>query len=55
MAKFKCEPCGYIYDEEEGDPENNIEAGTLFESITDDWVCPTCGAEKDMFVELKEE
>ena len=30
MAKFVCTVCGYIYDEEAGDPDNGIEPGTLF-------------------------
>ena len=28
MAKYKCEPCGYVYDPEKGDPENGIAPGT---------------------------
>ena len=49
MQKYKCSVCGYIYDPEKGDPENGIAAGTAFADIPDDWVCPECGAEKDMF------
>ena len=30
MAKYICELCGYVYDENLGDAENNIEAGTRF-------------------------
>ena len=26
-----------------------VEPGTAFEDIPDDWVCPECGVEKDMF------
>jgi rubredoxin len=54
MAKFKCIPCGYIYDEEKGDEANEIKPGTKFSELPDDWVCPECGAGKDMFEELKE-
>lgn len=50
MEKWKCEVCGYIYDPEEGDPEGGIEAGTPFEKLPEDWVCPVCGASKEMFV-----
>lgn len=46
MAKWLCKACGYIYDEEVGDPDSGIEAGTKFEDIPDDWVCPVCGASK---------
>jgi len=41
--------CGWIYDPAEGDPENDIKAGTSFDDLPDDWVCPECGAGKDMF------
>lgn len=48
--KYVC-PCGYVYDEEIGDPENGISAGTKFQDIPDDWTCPVCGLGKDMFTE----
>ncbi len=51
MKKFEC-PCGYIYDPESGDPENGVAAGTAFEDVPEDWVCPKCGAEKEFFEEL---
>ena len=35
MAKV-CDICGYVYDPEAG-PK--------------DWVCPTCGADLDMFID----
>ena len=50
MDKYLCEPCGYIYDPEVGDPDGGIAPGTAFEDIPDDWVCPVCGASKDAFV-----
>jgi len=49
MEKGECQVCGYIYDPEQGDPDNGIEAGTSFEDLPDDWVCPECGASKDEF------
>ena len=49
MKKYKCMVCGWIYDPAEGDPENDIKAGTSFDDLPDDWVCPECGAGKDMF------
>ncbi len=51
MRKFQC-PCGYIYDEELGDPDNGVEPGTLWEDVPEDWVCPVCGLPKDVFVEI---
>jgi len=49
MKKYKCSLCGYIYDPAVGDPDNGVEAGTAFEDLPDDWVCPECGAGKDEF------
>lgn len=49
MKKYVCSVCGYIYDEEIGDPDGNIAPGTAFENIPDDWVCPICGVSKDQF------
>jgi flavin reductase (DIM6/NTAB) family NADH-FMN oxidoreductase RutF/rubredoxin len=52
MKKYECSVCGYVYDPAEGDPENGIVAGTAFEDLPDDWVCPICGASKDDFREV---
>jgi rubredoxin len=52
MAKWECLVCGYIYDPQVGDPDGNIAPGTAFEDIPDDWVCPECGAAKDMFEKM---
>ncbi|MEZ0535901.1 rubredoxin [Caldicellulosiruptoraceae bacterium PP1] len=49
MGKWVCTICGYEYDPEKGDPDNNIPPGTKFEDLPDDWVCPVCGVGKDMF------
>lgn len=51
MERWGC-PCGYVYDPAEGDAENNIQAGTAFEDLPEDWVCPKCGAEKSYFEKL---
>ncbi len=47
--KYVCSLCGYVYDEELGDPENDIEPGTPWEEVDDDFACPLCGAGKDVF------
>ena len=49
--KYICSACGFVYDEELGDPENGIEPGTKFEDLPDDYECPVCGVGKDMFEE----
>ena len=52
MEKWGCQVCGYVYDEEKGDPDNRVQPGTKFEDLPDGWVCPVCGAEKDQFKKL---
>ncbi len=47
--KYICINCGYVYDPAEGDPDNGIQAGTEFDDISGDWVCPLCYVEKDQF------
>ncbi|HCG99393.1 MAG: rubredoxin [Candidatus Aquicultor primus] len=49
MDKYECLVCGYIYNPEEGDPDSGVSAGTAFEDLPDEWVCPVCGAGKDQF------
>ena len=49
--KFVCSVCGYIYDEEQGAPDNGVAPGTKWEDVPDDFVCPLCGVGKDMFEE----
>ena len=49
--KYVCNICGWVYDEELGDPDNGIAAGTKFEDLPDDLVCPLCGVGKDDFSE----
>ncbi len=49
MQKYECAACGYIYDPEKGDPGGGVDAGTAWEKVPEDWVCPVCGAGKDQF------
>ncbi|MDF1536481.1 MAG: rubredoxin [bacterium] len=51
MSKYRCTVCGYIYDPAQGDPDEGIDAGTDFNDVPDDWVCPECGADKSFFEE----
>ena len=41
MAKYVCTVCQWVYDEEA--------EGVKFEDLSDDYTCPICGVEKDMF------
>ncbi len=44
MAKWECDICGYVYDEEvEGIP---------FAKLPEDWTCPDCGVGKEDFSEI---
>jgi len=54
MKKYQCTACSYVYDPAKGDPDNDVAPGTAFEALPDDWVCPDCGAEKDMFEPVDE-
>jgi rubredoxin len=49
MQKYECLVCGYVYDPEKGDPTQNVEPGTAFGDLPDDWTCPDCGVGKDQF------
>jgi len=49
MDKYVCSVCGYVYDPEDGDPDNGVEPGTSFDDVADDWTCTICGAAKDLF------
>ena len=50
LPRYVCIGCGYEYDPAAGDPDNGIEAGTLFEKLPEEWICPECGEEKDHFI-----
>ena len=49
MTKYVCTVCGYVYDQEKGDPDQGIAPGTPWEEVPEDYVCPECGVGKDMF------
>ena len=49
--KYVCEVCGYIYDEEQGDPENGVAPGTQWKDVPETWVCPLCGVGKELFTD----
>ena len=49
MAKYVCTTCGYVYDENLGDEEYSIKAGTKFEELGEDWLCPLCSLGKEVF------
>ena len=44
-----CLLCGFIYDEEQGWPDDGIAPGTRWEDVDENWLCPECGAMKADF------
>lgn len=51
MKKYVCTVCGYVYDEEKGEPDMGIAPGTKWEDVPDDFSCPLCSVGKDQFEE----
>lgn len=49
MDKYVCTICGYVYDPEQGDPDNDVAPGTAWADVPEEWVCPICGAGKEDF------
>jgi len=49
MQRYVCNVCGWVYDPEVGDPDSGIPAGTAFEDLPEDWLCPACAVGKDEF------
>ena len=46
MSVYRCDVCGYRYDESRED--------VAWNDLPDDWVCPLCGVGKDKFTLLEE-
>jgi rubredoxin len=46
---WQCSTCGYIFDESAGAPLEGIPAGTRWEDVPADWLCPMCGTKKSDF------
>jgi len=47
--RWLCLGCGFSYDEAIGLPEHGLPAGTRWQDIPQDWVCPDCGTPKARF------
>ncbi len=48
-----CLGCGFEYDPDKGDPENEVAPGTAFKSLPEGWVCPHCGETAASFIEVE--
>ncbi len=55
IGKWQCTLCGYIYDPNFGDPDNDVLSGTSFDELPEDWTCPVCGAQLDQFEPCNDE
>ena len=44
-----CVLCGLVYNERDGWPDDGIAPGTRWADVSDDWLCPDCGAAKSDF------
>ena len=49
---YVCQGCGYDYNPERGDEESEIEEGTPFDKLPEEYICPKCGEEKDNFIKV---
>lgn len=43
LKRYRCRICGYVYSPLRGEPQHGIPAGTPFEDLPEDYVCPICG------------
>lgn len=50
---WMCVLCGWVYDEEQGDPSGGVPAGTRWADVPDTWVCPDCGVGKSEFIMMQ--
>lgn len=48
MARYACEVCDYVYDEDTGDLREGFPAGTPWSAVPDNWTCPDCGVREKL-------
>ena len=51
-TRYLCSMCSYVYDEKRGEPHRGIKAGTKFEDLPDDYVCPVCAQDPKISVQF---
>ena len=49
---YRCETCGYIYDEALGEAELDVPPGTPWSEIEHDFCCPQCGSPASSFTAI---
>ena len=50
---YQCSNCQSVYSTVTGEPDKGIVAGTLFEKLPADYICPVCKAGKENFRKIK--
>ena len=50
---MECRICWYVYDPREGDPVEQVPAGTPFLELPGHWRCPQCDAEPGAFLPVE--
>jgi rubredoxin len=50
---YQCRHCGTVYDEEVGEPDNNIQRGTPFSDLPESYLCPLCESVKSEFIPVQ--
>lgn len=53
-AIMECKICWTPYDPAEGDDYRQVEPGTAFVDLPQDWSCPNCSAPKEQFMVLED-
>lgn len=51
-TRYLCSMCSYVYDEKRGEPHRGIKAGTKFEDLPDDYICPVCAMDPKIRVQF---
>jgi [NiFe] hydrogenase assembly HybE family chaperone len=49
-AVLECKICWWVYDPAKGDDTRQIDPGTPFTALPEDWTCPDCGAGPTQFL-----
>ena len=50
-----CTVCQWVYDPKDGEPNQDVAAGTPWAQVADDFLCPECGLGKSVFAVKKSE
>ena len=54
QAIMECKICWTPYEPAEGDDTRQVEPGTPFAALPEDWSCPNCSAPKEQFMVLED-